>query len=147
MKASAIGASTMSRLAAMQTWPDVAKREAIAASTALSRSASASTMKASEPPSSSTDFLRYLPANAATAAPARGLPVKVTPVMRSSAMMPSIGALSTLRMPNRPFGAPARSKAAPSIVASPMQFGACFRRKALPPSVIGTPARSACHSG
>jgi hypothetical protein len=48
--------------------------------TALSRSASASTTKASAPPSSIVDFFSALPACAATTAPAPSEPVRATPV-------------------------------------------------------------------
>jgi len=52
--------------------------------TVLSRSASSSTMKASLPPSSIVDFLRFWPALAATLFPASTLPVNATPLMRGS---------------------------------------------------------------
>ena len=47
-------------------------------------------MKGSEPPSSSTTFLRWRPATSATAAPARSEPVSETPCTRGSAMTVSI---------------------------------------------------------
>ena len=47
-------------------------------------------MNGSEPPSSSTTFLRLRPAISATAAPARSEPVSETPWTRGSAMTHSI---------------------------------------------------------
>jgi hypothetical protein len=44
-------------------------------------------MNGSEPPSSSTTFFRFLLATAATADPARSLPVTETPHTRGSAIM------------------------------------------------------------
>ena len=77
MNASAIGCSRMMRLAARQTYPALPKRALTAVCTALSRSASASAMKASAPPGSSRLFFSALAAVDATAAPARTLPVGV----------------------------------------------------------------------
>ena len=51
----------MKRFAAMQLCPQLRKREATPTDAACLRSASGRTMKASEPPSSSTDFLRFVP--------------------------------------------------------------------------------------
>ena len=55
---------------------DHPRRHAVA--TAASRSALGITMNGSLPPSSSTDFLRFLPAALATDRPAPSLPVSVT---------------------------------------------------------------------
>ena len=55
-----------------------------------SRSASASTMNGSEPPSSSTVFFSAWPASVATAAPARSLPVRVTAATRGSAIRAAV---------------------------------------------------------
>ena len=44
-------------------------------------------MNGSEPPSSSTIFFRFCPAAAATAEPARSLPVTDTPAIRGSAII------------------------------------------------------------
>ncbi len=77
----------MNRLAALQAWPPFSIRPTTAASTTDGRSSVSSTRYASEPPSSSTTFLRCCPASAATAVPARSLPVTETPRTRGSAMM------------------------------------------------------------
>ena len=131
----------------MQTWPQLPKREAIPAATAVSRSASASTMNGSEPPNSSTEGFSAAPANAATAAPARGEPVRVTPLIRGSSMIRPIASLPTLMTANNPSGAPASSQQAASMRAERMTLGAGLSRNPLPPSRIGTAARTACQSG
>ena len=59
----------------------------MAAFTVASRSSVDNTMNGSEPPSSSTTFLRFRPATSATAAPARSEPVNDTPATRGSAMI------------------------------------------------------------
>ena len=56
----------------------------------LGRSASSSTMKASEPPNSMTVFLITFPASEATAESARTLPVTEAPRTRGSLMMSSV---------------------------------------------------------
>ena len=61
---SATDSTTMKRLAAMQLWPAFWKRASTATLAAASRSASSSTMNGSEPPSSSTVFLRARTAGA-----------------------------------------------------------------------------------
>ena len=58
----------MNRLAAMQLWPAFRNRARAACSATFDRSASASTMNGSEPPSSSTHFLSARPAAAPAAA-------------------------------------------------------------------------------
>ena len=83
----------MKRLAALQDWPVLSTRAATAFSTAVSRSSVLSRMNGSEPPSSSTIFLRLRPAISATAAPARSEPVSETPRTRGSAMTHSICSL------------------------------------------------------
>ena len=75
----------------MQLWPLLTSRASAAAFAAASRSASASTMNGSQPPSSSTVFLSARPACAATALPARSLPVSVTATMRGSAISAATG--------------------------------------------------------
>ena len=72
---------------ALQAWPPFSIRAAAAALATFGRSAPSSTMNGSEPPSSSTTFFRFCPATAATADPARSLPVTDTPAMRGSAIM------------------------------------------------------------
>ena len=83
----------MNRLAALQAWPVLDIRPRVADFTVASMSSESSTMNASEPPSSSTTFLRFRPATSATAAPARSLPVRETPCTRGSAMMSAIWSL------------------------------------------------------
>ncbi|MCY1270003.1 hypothetical protein D9M69_324830 [compost metagenome] len=101
----------MMRLAAMHTWPQLPKRLATAAFTAASMSASASTMKASEPPSSSTHFFSAAPAWEAIAAPAPTLPVTAMEAMRSSAMALETSGGSTFSTSNTPSGRPASRQA------------------------------------
>lgn len=72
------------RLDAQQTWPPFQWRPNTAHATVLSMSASASTTKASAPPSSIVDFFSALPAWAATIAPAPSDPVSATPWTRGS---------------------------------------------------------------
>ena len=83
----------MKRLAALQAWPPFSRRAPTAASTTVSRSSVASTRNGSEPPSSSTTFLRLRPAISATAAPARPEPVSETPWTRLSAITSAIWSL------------------------------------------------------
>jgi hypothetical protein len=83
---SAISSATMSRLDATQHWPPLFIRPQTAHGTVLSRSASSRTISASEPPSSMVDFLRFLPARAATTLPAPSLPVSDTPRTRGSSI-------------------------------------------------------------
>ena len=65
-------------------------------------------MNGSLPPSSTTDFLRCLPAVAATDRPAPSLPVSVTAAMRGSAMIPSTRSVPMSSVWNTPSGNPAR---------------------------------------
>ena len=83
--ASATGSTTMRRLALMQAWPAFVNRDATAPAAACSMSASSSTTKGSEPPSSRTEVFSSRPAIAATLDPARSEPVSVTPRTRGSA--------------------------------------------------------------
>ena len=105
---SATASTTMKRLAAMQDWPLFCTRAVTAVRTAASRSAEASTMKGSEPPSSSTVFLRASPAAAATDMPAGSLPVSVTAAMRGSWMSAATSSDGTKRLVKTPSGRPAR---------------------------------------
>ena len=73
---SAAGASTSTRSVRMQTWPLPAKPLQTAARAARGRSASARTIIADFPPSSSTAGMRRAAAAAATCLPTAGLPVK-----------------------------------------------------------------------
>ena len=83
----------MKRLAALQDWPVLSSRASTAFCTVSSRSSVPSTMKGSQPPISSTTFLRLRPAISATAAPARSEPVTDTPRTRGSAITHSICSL------------------------------------------------------
>ncbi len=122
-----------------------------ACSIVMSRSASASTTNGSEPPSSSTLFFSALPAAAATKAPARSLPVSVTAATRGSAIerADTSGTLpaATIRLVNRPSGAPAVRNASSSASAVPETFGACLSSAALPASSAGAAKRMTCQSG
>ena len=83
----------MKRLAALHAWPEFSSRAPTACSTVASMSSVPSTMNGSEPPSSSTTFLRLRPAIAATAEPARSEPVSDTPRTRGSPITHSIWSL------------------------------------------------------
>ena len=69
-----------------------------------------STMNGSDPPSSSTTFLRLRPAISATAAPARSEPVSDTPWMAGSAIASAICSLVARMLTYAPAGKPASSK-------------------------------------
>ena len=86
-KSSYTASATIIRLDALQACPPFSIRPAAAVLATAGRSAPSRTMNGSEPPSSSTTFFRFCPAAAATAAPARSLPVTDTPVTRGSAIM------------------------------------------------------------
>ena len=79
--------------------------------TARSISASASTINASAPPSSSRLFFSAFPAAAATAEPARVLPVTVTAAILASSMMVAILSVPAFRVANRCLGNPLASNA------------------------------------
>ena len=83
----------MKRFAALHACPVFSSRAPTADSTVASRSSVLRRMNGSEPPSSSTTFLRLRPAISATAAPARSEPVSDTPRTRGSAITPSICSL------------------------------------------------------
>ncbi len=75
------------RLPALQDCPAFSILAATAAAATPGTSSVSRTMKGSDPPSSRTTFLRCWPATAATAPPARSLPVTETPAMRGSAII------------------------------------------------------------
>ena len=77
---------TMKRLAAMQDCPLLMARACTAVRTAARAIGVGMTMKGSLPPSSSTVFLIWPPACAATCRPAGSLPVSVTALTRGSSM-------------------------------------------------------------
>ena len=119
-----------------------------------SRSASASTMNGSEPPSSSTLFLSAVPAAAATAAPARSLPVSVTAATRGSSMIrgghvrPTLGvATSSAGEHARRAGPPSREHLPRSPARSRGTFGACLSSAALPAISAGAAKRKTCQNG
>ena len=64
-------------------------------------------MNGSDPPSSSTTFLRLRPATSATAAPARSDPVTETPCTRGSAMTSADCSFVMYRFVYAPSGKPA----------------------------------------
>ena len=78
---------TIIRLLELQAWPTFSIRVAQAVSAAPSTSGLSRMMYGSDPPSSSTTFLRLRPACAATTVPARSEPVSDTPRSRGSAIM------------------------------------------------------------
>ena len=82
--ASYASSSTMNRLELVHAWPLLSMRPKTPCLTVRSTFSASSTMKGSEPPSSSTTFLRFLPAVAATAEPARSEPVRDTPCTAGS---------------------------------------------------------------
>jgi hypothetical protein len=147
---SATLSSTMNRLAAMQLWPAFENRARAACSATLGRSASASTMNGSEPPSSSTHFLSARPAAAPTAAPTRSLPVSVTSLRRGSPISRSLAsptdASPTSRVRNRPAGAPAAVRSCSMASAHWGTLGECFSRAALPAISAGAANRSTCQN-
>src|SRR5690625_6445415 len=81
----------------MQDWPALMIRDRAETSAAFSRSASASTMEGSEPPSSSTAGLISLAAIEATREPARSEPVKDTAWIRGSRMTRSTSSVAACR--------------------------------------------------
>ena len=137
----------MKRLAAMQVCPALPKRDSTAIGTALSRSASSSTTNGSLPPSSSTHFLRCLPAVAATERPARSLPVSVTALMRGSAMTPAVCSLSMCSTPNTPAGTPASASTSAMASAQRGTLVACLSTATLPAISAGARKRNTCQSG
>ena len=104
-------------------------------------------MKASDPPSSITHFLRCAPAEAATERPARSEPVNVTAATRSSPMIESIVEESTKRFVNTPTGNPARRNRSSRNDAVPGTLEACFKIPTLPAMIDGAANRTTCQRG
>ena len=104
-------------------------------------------MKGSEPPSSSTLFLRACPAADATDMPARSLPVSVTAAMRGSSISPAMSLDSTKRLVNTPSGRPARRNRSSIASAVCGTFDACFSRPTFPTIRAGAAKRITCHRG
>ena len=146
-KASATRSSTMKRLAAMQLCPVFWKRAFTPTVAAVATSASASTMKGSEPPSSSTCFFKACPAAAAMERPAGVEPVKVTAAMRRSAISAGTSAAPTSSVGHRPAGTPASAKTCSMASAHCGTLLACLSTRPLPPASTGAAARITCHSG
>src|SRR6202035_5796745 len=125
-KRSATSSTTMKRLAAMQLCPEFTVRPCAAWSATATGSASPRTMKASEPPSSSTVFLSCRPASAATFRPAGSPPVRVTARTCSWAMSSRVREEGTRSVVITPGGQPAWRKISSIASAQPGTFEACF---------------------
>ena len=132
----------MMRLDEQQTCPPFQWRPNTAHFTALSRSASSSTMKASEPPSSIVDFFSALPAWAATRAPAPSEPVRATPCTRGSLMIVSIWPRVAYRFWKHPAGNPVSCISFSKAAADCGTLEACFRRMTLPAASCGAMMRA-----
>ncbi len=122
-------------------------RALTAVAIARGRSALASTMNGSLPPSSSTVFLMCLPAVDATSRPAPSLPVRVTAATRSSAMIAATASDPTSSVWNTPTGAPARANRSASASAHCGTFDACLSRPTLPAASAGAANRITCQNG
>ncbi len=144
---SATSSTTMKRLAEMQLCPLFWLRDRQATRAAAATSASASTTKGSEPPSSRTDFFSTDPATSATLAPAASLPVRVTAATRRSRRTRATASDPTSRVWNTPDGKPACRKASSAASAAWGTLEACFRTMTLPPIRAGMAARKTCQSG
>ena len=75
------------RLGELHACPELDNRARPTVSTSSPTSSVSKTTSGSEPPSSSTLLVRFLPATSATAAPAPSLPVSETPWTRGSAII------------------------------------------------------------
>ncbi|MNV36200.1 hypothetical protein D3C71_1276690 [compost metagenome] len=137
----------MKRLAAMQVWPLLSKRDFTAAATVLSRSASSSTTKASLPPSSITHFLSWSPALAAIERPARSLPVRVTALTRLSRRTSAAWSLSMWSTSKTPSGKPPSRHTAAMRSAHWGTLLACLSRATLPAMKAGARKRNTCQMG
>src|SRR5450830_218325 len=125
------------RLAQTQVWPALRNLEAIAPSTAASRSASSNTMKGALPPSSSDSFLT-LEAHCSISS----LPIAVEPVklsLRTIGLLvisPPISLAEPVTTLKTPAGTPARSASTANASAEKGVASAGF-------NTIGQPAASA----
>ena len=131
----------------MQLWPLFWLRARHATVAAVLTSASARTMKGSEPPSSSTVFFKALPAVSATSEPALSEPVRVTPAMRWSAMRRSTAAEPMSSVWKTPSGTPASRNTSSMASADCGTFDECLSSITLPAESAGRPARNACQNG
>jgi hypothetical protein len=111
---------------------------------ACSMSASSSTTKGSEPPSSRTDVFSSRPAIAATLDPARSEPVSVTPRTRGSASICSTPSTSLSTVWNVPSGKPVSANSSAMRSAQPGTLGACLRSTTLPATSIAGAKRKTC---
>src|SRR5436309_5588397 len=136
------------RLAQTQVWPALRYLEAIAPSTAASRSASSNTMNGALPPSSSETFFIVL-AHCAIS----DLPTAVEPVNESlrtigfdvsSAPMSVADPVMTLKTP---FGTPARSDSSASASAENGVCDAGFSTTVQPAAIAGPAFRVIIASG
>ena len=117
----------MKRLATMQLWPALPKRDLTAVAAAAARSASASTTNGSEPPSSSTVFFDAAPATEAIDGPgalAAGQRDRGDPRVLDDAGDTSRDILGRDdRVRNRPAGAPASGNSPSMASAQPVTSG------------------------
>jgi hypothetical protein len=143
-KASYTGDSTMKRLAQMQLWPALMVRATAPTFAACSRSASASTMNGSEPPSSITEGFNASPAAAATARPAGSLPVIVAAAMRGSRMIPRTGFDPTSSVRKRSGGNPASCISFSMASAHWGTLEACLSNPPFPAMRCGAMNRNTC---
>ncbi|GAB6938899.1 hypothetical protein JCM11754A_24260 [Isoptericola variabilis] len=135
----------------MHDWPALMMRDRARVSAAASRSASASTMLGSEPPSSSTAGLISAAATLATADPPRDDPVNDTAWTRRSRMTAATSSVASGRLRNAPGGAPvadsARAKTSPIASAHPGTCGSCLSTPVLPAISAGAAKRRASQKG
>ena len=110
-------------------------------------SAEEAMMNGSEPPSSSTHFLRTDPAAVATDRPAASEPVRVTAAIRGSAMISATREPGTKRFTKQPSGNPARRKNPSRSSADSGTLEACLSSPTLPAISAGAAKRMTCQSG
>ena len=139
---SANASTTIKRFDAVQACPELPMRPATACLTALSRSASSSTMKASLPPSSRVDFFKCLEASVATTAPAASLPVSATARVRRSAITLATWSLEMKRFVYAPAGAPASCSSCSNASAHCGTLDACLTITTLPAIKLGAANRA-----
>ena len=109
-------------------------------------------MNGSEPPSSSTLFFSARPAAAATAAPARSLPVRVTAAIARVVDEPRADVrdlgVGDQQRAEHALGQPGLARRASSIAsAQPGTFEACLSSAALPAISAGAAKRKTCQNG
>ncbi len=131
----------------MQDCPELIRRPVEQAAAAASRSASSRMIEGSDPPNSSTAFLRFSPAFEATARPAASEPVTVTAAtfgfsITSATLEPGI-----TRVEKQPSGSPAASKTSSMARAQPVTFEACLSTQVFPAISAGAAKRKTCQRG